>query len=128
MELQCQAFVLLLNLSFSGSFRHLQNLIVVMADKHSRFKSEIEHGSIPYSGKFSRVQIFGIWLQSPQHKFSWVLIFVFQCQFIPVLIFALTTLPSKNAKFCNSRKFPAIRRSWLLCKQFPSVLQLLRII
>ncbi len=36
-----------------------------MADKHSRFKSEIEHGSIPYSGKFSRVQIFAIWLPEP---------------------------------------------------------------
>ena len=30
-------------------------------------------------------------------------------EFIPVLIFALTTLPSKNAKICTPRKFPAIR-------------------
>ncbi len=30
-------------------------------------------------------------------------------EFIPVLIFALTTLPSKNAKFCIPRKFPALR-------------------
>ncbi len=52
----------------------------------------------------------------------------YRCVGVYLLIFALTTLPSKNTKFCNPRKFPAIQRSWLLCKQFPSVLQLLRII
>ncbi len=68
-------------------------------------------------------EIFAVCLQSPQQKFSWVLIFAFQCQettptnsfacentgaweFIPVLIFALTTLPSKNAKFCTHENFP----------------------
>ena len=70
------------------------------------------------------MQIFTIWLQSPQQKCSWVLIFAFQCREttptnsfaceIPVsawgsvLIITVTALPSKNVKFCTPRKFPAI--------------------
>ncbi len=88
---------------------------------------------ILYSGKISLVHIFAIWLQSPQQKCSWVLIFAFQCQEttptnnlhvkIPVrgslsrLLFScycmhacMHALSSKNTKkCCTPRKFPAIR-------------------
>ena len=42
--------------------------------------SSVVARAVPYSGKFVWVQIFAIWLQSPQQKCLWVLIFAFQCQ------------------------------------------------
>ena len=78
-----------------------------------------------YNGKFSQVQIFAIWLHSPQQKFSCVLIFPFQCQetaptnsfdakyrcmeLFPSFNFRVNCQPSKNVKFYTSRKFPDMR-------------------
>ena len=74
---------------------------------------------IPYSGKFSLVQIFVKLPVNPSEEIFVVLIFA-RASAIPynaytyiqtfaLLIFAAADLSAKNAKVCTMRKFPAIR-------------------
>ncbi len=57
------------------SLLHLQTILYIIGSRYCWFCTYI-----PCSGKFSRVQIFAIWLQSPKQKCLWVLIFAVQCQ------------------------------------------------
>ncbi len=75
--------------SLHNWYYYIDSHLLAMLDTSSRFRQLVILGInigqlisevIPvYSGKFSQVHIFAIWLQSPQQKCSWVIIFAVRC-------------------------------------------------
>ena len=87
------------------------------AYRHSFETRKCSKEHIPYSGTFSRVQIFAKILFSVQKNFS-RLPEIGECnssrvQIFAVLIFAFSS-NAKSAKICTPRKIPAIRLAGLV--------------